>query len=75
MTQEDMEDFENKNVCRFCEKEIITDKVRDHCHLTGKYRGPGHNICNQNVTQQLTNIIVFTIHNFKIMTITCSSRD
>ena len=32
MTQEDEEDFDNNNVCRFCEKKIESDKVRDHCH-------------------------------------------
>ena len=32
-------------------KEVISDKVRVHCHLTGKYRGPAHNTCNINVTQ------------------------
>ena len=36
MKQEDKEDFDNNNICRFCEKEILSDKVRDHCHLTGK---------------------------------------
>ena len=36
-TEKDEEDFKNNNICRFCEKEIISDKVRDHCHLTGKY--------------------------------------
>ena len=41
--------------CRFCEKEIISKKVRDHCHLTGKYRGPAHNICSINVTQDQSN--------------------
>ena len=45
-TQEDKEDFEIINICRFCEKEIIDNKVRDHCHLTGKYRGVAQNTCN-----------------------------
>ena len=31
MKQKDKEDFENKNICRFCEKEIKFEKVRDHC--------------------------------------------
>ena len=26
-------------------KEFNIDKVRDHCHFTGKYRGPAHNTC------------------------------
>ena len=36
MTQEGEEVFANSNICRFCEKTFISDKVRDHCHLTGK---------------------------------------
>ena len=51
MTEEDEEDYRNNNICRFCEKEIIFDKVRDHCHLTGKYTGPANNRCNINVKQ------------------------
>ena len=44
MTQKDQEDFDNNNnICRFCAREILSDKVRDHCHLTGKYRGHAHN--------------------------------
>ena len=43
MTEEDEEDYRNKKTCRFCEKNIESDKFRDHCHLTGKYRGPAHN--------------------------------
>ena len=64
MTEEDEEDFDNNNICRFCEKEILSDKLRDHCHLTGKYRGPGHNTCNINVKQKNSNFIPFAFHNF-----------
>ena len=63
MKQED-EDFKNNNICRFCEKKILSDKVRDHCLLTGKYTGPAHNICNINVKQKDSNFIPFAFHNF-----------
>ena len=52
MTEKDNEDYRNINICRFCEKEIISDKVRDHCHLTGNYGGPAHSKYNLNVTQK-----------------------
>ena len=49
MTQEDKIDYEKATHCHICEEEIDKDediKVRDHCHLTGKYRGAAHNKCN-----------------------------
>ena len=58
------EDYKNNNICRFCEKNIESNKVRDHCHLTGKYRGPAHSKCNINVTQKQSNFIPFIFHNF-----------
>ena len=64
MTQEDEKDYRNNNICRFCEKNIESEKVRDHCHLTGKYRGPAHNTCNINVKQKDSNFIPFAFHNF-----------
>ena len=45
-------------------KEIIDDKVRDPCHLTGKYRGSAHSGCNINVTQKQSIFIPFKFHNF-----------
>ena len=63
MTEED-KDIDNNNICRFCEKDIISDKVRDHCHLHGKYRGPAHSKYNINVTQKRNNFIPFLFHNF-----------
>ena len=64
MTEKHEEEFRNINVCRFCGKIIESDKVRDHCHLTGYYRGPAHSICKINVTQDQSNFIPFIIHNF-----------
>ena len=64
MTEEDKQDFENDNICRYCEKYIETDKVRDHCQLTGKYRGPAHNTCNINVKQKDSDFITIGLHNF-----------
>ena len=64
MTEDDEEDYRNDNICRFCEKEILSDKVRDRCHLTGKYRGPAHSKCHINVTQKQSNFIPFIFHNF-----------
>ena len=64
MTDDDEEAYRNDNVCRFCEKEILSDKVRDHCHLTGEYRGPAHNKCKIDVTQKQSNFIPFIFHNF-----------
>ena len=64
MSKENEEAFKNNNICRFCEKNIESDKVPDHCHLTGKHRGPAHNACNINVKQKDSNFIPFAFHNF-----------
>ena len=63
MTEEDEEDFKNNIICRFCEKNTESDNVRDHCHLTGRYRGPALSKCNINVTQDQSNFIPFIFHN------------
>ena len=39
-------------------------KVRDHCHFTGKYRGCAHNVCNLNFCNRYFKIPVF-FHNMK----------
>ena len=64
MTKEDEEEYRNNNICRFCEKNIETDKIRDHYHLTGNYRGAAHSSCNINVTQDQSSFIPFIFHNF-----------
>ena len=42
MTEKDEEDYRNNTICGFCEKHIESGKVRDHCYLAGKHRGPAH---------------------------------
>ena len=66
LTEEDEESFEKNIICRFCEKEIRDDKTRDHCHLTGKNRGPAHSKCKINLTQEQSIFIPFLFHNFSI---------
>ena len=63
-TEEDKEYFENNNVCPFCENENISGKVRDHCHLTGAYRGPTHQSCNVIVIQEQSKFFPSVFHNF-----------
>ena len=64
IAQENEEHYRNTIICRFCEKNIESDKVRDHCHLTVKYRGPAHSKCNINVTKKQSSFIPFTFHIF-----------
>ena len=51
---------ETNNTCHICSKTCI-NKVRDHCHETGKYRGPACKICNLRYKQQ--NFIPVIFHN------------
>ena len=44
--KKDKELYDSATVCHICEGELGADRVRDHCHLTGKYRGVAHNKCN-----------------------------
>ena len=46
MTNEDEEVYNNSHICWICKQELNTDKVKDHCHVTGKFRGAAHNKCN-----------------------------
>ena len=48
MTTENENNYQNSECYWICNEKIIKnkDKVRDHCHITGKYRGPAHKECN-----------------------------
>ncbi|XP_049887050.1 uncharacterized protein LOC126381638 [Pectinophora gossypiella] len=46
LTEQELESFLTSKNCYLCNKLLFEDKVRDHCHLTGRYRGPAHSYCN-----------------------------
>ena len=48
MTEEDNKKHKSTNICHICEKTLNGDKVRDHCHITGKFLGSAHYDCNIN---------------------------
>ena len=52
-------------MCCICEKLFDDDdeKVRDHCHVTGKFRGAAH--CNCNINLQLTKKVFVVFHNLR----------
>ncbi len=48
MTKNDYLSYDKATICHICDGELNGDKVLDHDHLTGRYRGAAHNDCNLN---------------------------
>ena len=65
MSKEEQHLFQQSNSCRIFKKRFDNDeeKVRDHCQVTGKFRGSAHKICNVNF--QLTKNVPAIFHNLK----------
>ena len=63
MLEEEGQQFQLRNICSICEKRIDDDNVRDHCHITGKFRGAAHWSCNINL--QLTKKVPVIFHNLR----------
>ncbi|VEN55338.1 unnamed protein product [Callosobruchus maculatus] len=65
MTQHDVSQFDAATECYICDKpfEPFNRKVRDHCHITGRYRGAAHSICNLNF--KLPNYVPIVFHNLR----------
>ena len=60
-TEEDKQEFINASDCWICGEYLGNDRVRDHNHYTGLYRGAAHNSCNMKYRKP-NNISVF-FHN------------
>ena len=63
MSEKEEEKFQSSNTCWICKKPIDhgDEKVRDHCHVTGKFRDTAHWSCN--INPQLTKNVPVIFHN------------
>ena len=46
MTMHDKLVYDNSTLCHITNEELGNDRVRDHYHLCGKFRGAAHEVCN-----------------------------
>ena len=68
MTEENEIDFQKATKCHICDQQY-TDKdirVKDHCHITGEFRGSAHQDCNLKLRIKPTKIkIPVLFHNLR----------
>ena len=68
--KKDQEQAKAQVNCYFCEKPLLQknfrDAVKDHCHITGRYRGAAHNACNLKMRiKPKTDQIPIVFHNLR----------
>ena len=65
ISKKEQNNFKNAKSCHICNKKYNNDDVpvRDHCHVTEKYRGSAHTDCN--LSYRLTNKIYVIFHNLR----------
>ena len=70
LTKKQLKKYEEASRCYICFKSFNGEnpKVRDHCHKTGRYRGPAHMKCNLHFFYPIFQSC-FTI--FRDMTLVC----
>ena len=66
MSAKEEEKFLLSTFCWICNKlfDVGDEKVRDHCHITGKYRGASQWSCNTNLRMSKEIPVIF--HNLKV---------
>ena len=62
---EEEEKFQFSSICWICQKLIDHDneKARNHCYITGKFRGTAHWDCN--ISLQLIKKVPVIFHNLR----------
>ena len=63
LSAEEKQSYANAKTCYVCSKGLADDKVLDHCHLTGKFRGAAHNHCN--LAMKMPTKLPILFHNLK----------
>src|SRR3989454_286052 len=65
LTQDDWKIYNQAKCCYVCKESFTGEnyKVRDHCHITNKFRGPACNTCN--LQMKLTHTIPVIFHNLR----------
>ena len=65
MTEESNEDFKNSTKCWSCDNDYVDHyvKVRDHCHVIGKFRGLAHR--DGNISLRLNHKVSMVFPNLK----------
>lgn len=63
LSEEETKALREATLCHICHGELRNDTVRDHCHVTGKFRGAAHSYCNLNY--RLRERIPVFFHNLK----------
>ena len=65
MTPKQRDSYSKSWACHICNEEMLTsdDKVGDHCHFTGEYRGAAHRNCNLQCRKPMIIPVVF--HNLQ----------
>ena len=66
--KEKLEEYPDESNCMNCGEPLLRerfrDAVRDHCHITGKYRGAAHNVYNLRLRINPKTIIILVVfHN------------
>ena len=64
MSTQEEASFKAATACYTCGLDLGGDRVRDHCHLTGKYRGAAHNNCN--LRMRTPEFVPVLFHNLEV---------
>lgn len=69
LSDQESESFLKATHCCICKDQLGNDTVRDHCHVTGKFRGAAHSSCNLNLRLRENTCVLKGYHAHHIMSV------